>query len=162
MSVISKQEVTEIIYKASLFLDELRWSDWLELCDKKFYYSIQAYSPEINKNMIYLDGNFEQMKSMTEMLPKHNTDHSPLSRHTVVYTVDIDEKEETAQAVSSFAVYQTQLDGINSHVLAGESNLFMVGKYRDKFVINDNGPLFLERNTHLDTRRLDKGSHWPI
>jgi methanesulfonate monooxygenase subunit beta len=162
MSVISKQEVTDIIYKASLYLDECRWSDWLDLCDGNFHYSIQAFSPEINKNMIYLDGNFEQMKSMTEMLPKHNTDNSPLSRHTVVYTVDVNEKEKIAKAVSSFAVYQTQLDGINSHVLAGESNLFMVGKYRDKFSLNDDGPLFLERNTHLDTRRLDKGSHWPI
>jgi methanesulfonate monooxygenase small subunit len=80
----------------------------------------------------------------------------------VVYTVEIDEKEKIAKAVSSFAVYQTQLDGINSHVLAGESNLFMVGKYRDKFSLHDDGPFFLERNTHLDTRRLDKGSHWPI
>jgi len=99
---------------------------------------------------------------MTEMLPKHNSDHSPLARHTVVYTVDVDEAQAIASSVSSFAVYQTQLDGINSHVLAGESNIFLVGKYRDVFKIGAGKPLFLERVVQLDTRRLDKGSHWPI
>ena len=101
-------------------------------------------------------------KNITEMLPKHNTDRSPLSRHTVVYIIDVDLDKGTADSVSSLAVYQTQLDGINSHVLAGESNLFMVGKYRDKFILNNGKPKFIERITQLDTRRLDKGSHWPI
>ena len=154
--------ISKTIYKASLYLDEFKWDEWLELCDKDFYYSIQAFSPEIDKNMIYLDGTYDQMKSMTEMLPKHNTDRSPLSRHTVVYTIDVDHEKGTADSVSSLAVYQTQLDGINSHVLAGESNLFMVGKYRDKFILNNGKPKFIERITQLDTRRLDKGSHWPI
>ena len=72
--------ISKTIYKASLYLDEFRWDEWLELCDEDFYYSIQAFSPEIDKNMIYLDGTFDQMKSITEMLPKHNTDRSPLSR----------------------------------------------------------------------------------
>ncbi len=71
-----RQDVTETIYKASIFLDECNWLDWLNLCDKDFYYSIKAYSPEINKDMIYLDGDFEHMSSLTDMLPKHNTDHS--------------------------------------------------------------------------------------
>ncbi len=157
-----KQDVTETIYKASIFLDECNWMGWLNLCDKDFYYSIKAYSPEINKDMIYLDGDFEHMSSLTDMLPKHNTDHSPLMRHTVVYTVEVDKKNKSAETISSFALYQTQLDGINSHVLAGETNLFMVGKYKDKFCLNDKSPLFVERTVQLDTRRLDKGSHWPI
>ena len=61
--------ISKTIYKASLYLDEFKWDDWLDLCDKNFYYSIQAFSPEIDKNMIYLDGTFDQMKSITEMLP---------------------------------------------------------------------------------------------
>ena len=99
--------------------------------------------------MIYLDGNFEQMSSLTDMLPKHNTDHSPLMRHTVVYTVDIDKKNESAETISSFALYQTQLDGINSHVLAGETNLFMVGKYKDKFSLNDKSLYSLKERYNL-------------
>ena len=36
--------ISKTIYKASLYLDEFRWDEWLELCDKDFYYSIQALS----------------------------------------------------------------------------------------------------------------------
>ena len=39
--------ISKTIYKASLYLDEFRWDEWLALCDKDFYYSIQAFSPEI-------------------------------------------------------------------------------------------------------------------
>ena len=156
------EDIKNTIYRASLYLDESRWPEWLDLCHEDFYYAIRAFSPEINYNMTYLDGHRHDLASMTEMLPKHNSDHSPLARHTVVYTVDVDEAQATASSVSSFAVYQTQLDGINSHVLAGESNIFLVGKYRDVFKIGSGKPLFLERVVQLDTRRLDKGSHWPI
>ena len=156
------EEIKNTIYRASLYLDESRWADWLALCHEDFYYAIRAFSPEINYDMTYLDGHRADLVSMTEMLPKHNSDHSPLARHTVVYTVDVDDIQGTASCISSFAVYQTQLDGINSHVLAGESNIFLVGKYRDIFRIGTGLPLFLERVVQLDTRRLDKGTHWPI
>jgi methanesulfonate monooxygenase small subunit len=54
------------------------------------------------------------------------------------------------------------LDGINSHIDSGESQLFLIGRYYDRFTIGENGPRFLQRNVALDTRRLDKGSHYPI
>ena len=154
--------VRSTIYEASLALDECRWSDWLDLCDDDFYYAIKAFSPEIHYDMLYLDGSREEMVSMCDLLPKHNTDHSPLSRHTVVYRVAMDEDGTSASAVSSFAVYRTILDGMASHVEAGSSNLFLVGKYHDRFRIENGGAKFVERIVRLDTRRLDKGSHWPI
>ena len=156
------ERVRGTIYQASLCLDEARWEDWLGLCHDEFYYAIRAFSPEINVDMTYLDGKRADMVTLTEMLPKHNSDNSPLARHTVVYTVDVDEAQQTASAVSSFTVMKTELDGINSHLLAGESNVFLVSKYRDQFRIESGEPLFSERIVQLDTRRLDKGSHWPI
>jgi methanesulfonate monooxygenase small subunit len=99
---------------------------------------------------------------MVKLLPKHNTDHSPLTRHTSVYTVDVDEKEHSAKAVSSVIVYQNMLDGINSHIDAGESRLFLVGKYLDTFRIKDDKAKFVSREVRIENRRLDKGSHWPI
>lgn len=158
----AQDAVRDTIYAAALALDEQKWDEWLALCDEDFYYAIESYSPEIRKNMIYLDGKRDALANMTEMLPKHNTDHSPLSRHTVVYEVGVDESSGTAQAVSAFTVHQTQLDGTNSHVDAGESRLFLVGKYYDKFRIDGDAVKFVERTVRLNTRRLDKGSHWPI
>ncbi len=162
MSTDTAAAIRDLIYKATLCLDDLDWQGWLDLCDEDFQYAIKAYSPEIRKDMCYLNGSREDLANMTEMLPKHNTDHSPLSRHTVVYEVGVDESSGTAQAVSAFTVHQTQLDGTNSHVDAGESRLFLVGKYYDKFRIDGDAVKFVERTVRLNTRRLDKGSHWPI
>lgn len=99
---------------------------------------------------------------MVRMLPKHNTDHSPLKRQTTVYTVDVAADGKTAQAVSSFLVYQNLLDGTNSHIDAGESRLFCVGRYIDTLAVDGPKPRFLSREVRLENRRLDKGTHWPI
>lgn len=154
--------VRSTIYKATLALDDNRWLDWLELCDPEFHYAITSFSPEINKDMIYLQGTFKEMDSLVRMLPKHNTDHSPLHRHTSVYTIDVAEDGKTAEAVSSVVIYQNMLDGVNSHIDSGESRLFLVGKYIDKFAIEDGKARFKKREVRLDNRRLDKGSHYPL
>jgi len=154
--------VRSTIYRATMLLDDQKWEDWLDLCDDGFHYAIRSFSPEINHDMIYLQGSRKDLSTMTKLLPKHNTDHSPLRRHTSVYTVDLSEDGKTAKAVSSFVVYQNLLDGINSHIDAGESRLFLVGKYHDEFKIEDGKARFIRRDVRLDNRRLDKGSHWPI
>ena len=97
-----------------------------------------------------------------DMLPKPNTAHSPLHRHTSVYSIDISDDGKSAAAVSSVTIYQNMLDGINSHLDSGESRLFVIGKYVDQFTIVNGVPKFTNRETKLDNRRLDKGSHWPL
>ena len=154
--------VRDTIYRATLLLDDQKWEDWLGLCDEAFHYAIKSFSPEINRDMIYLQGGRKDLATMTKLLPKHNTDHSPLRRHTTVYTVDVADDGKTASAVSSFVVYQNLLDGVNSHIDAGESRLFLVGRYIDTLKLEDDQVRFIKREVRLDNRRLDKGTHWPI
>jgi methanesulfonate monooxygenase subunit beta len=154
--------VRDTIYRATLLLDDQKWDQWLELCDDSFHYAIKSFSPEINRDMTYLQGSRKELATMVRLLPKHNTDHSPLKRHTTVYTVDIADDAKTASAVSSFLVYQNMLDGVNSHVDAGESRLFLVGRYLDSFKLEDGKVRFIQREVRIENRRLDKGSHWPI
>jgi methanesulfonate monooxygenase small subunit len=151
--------VTDTIYRSCLYLDEGNWEEFLKLCDDSMLYSIKAYSVEIRKEMIYLSHNKKELGSLTEMLPKLNSDHSPLRRHASVYTVEISDDKKTATAVTSLAVYLNMHDGINSHIDSGETRLFLVGKYLDKFKINGESPLLIDREVRLDTRRLDKGTH---
>jgi len=156
------EAVRSAVYRACVLLDDEKWTDWLHLCDQeKFEYEIGAWSPEIRKDMIYFSGDWDHLKKMTDMLDKHNTDHSPLRRHATVYTID-DNGDGTYKVVSALAVYQNLLDGINSHIDAGESHLFLIGRYIDTVKIEDGKAVFLKRKVDLDTRRLDKGSHWPI
>lgn len=154
--------VRDTIYRSTVLLDRQDWDGWLAHCDDNFNYAIRAWSPEINKDLTYLALDRNGLASMVKLLPKHNTDHSPLTRHTSVYTVDVDNGAHSAKAISSVIVYQTLLDGINSHIDAGESRLFLVGKYNDTFKIEDDKAIFLSREVRIENRRLDKGSHWPI
>ena len=151
--------VTDVVYRSCLHLDNGDWGAFLDLCDDKMLYSIKAYSVEIRRDMEYLSHNKKELISLTEMLPKLNSDHSPLRRHASVYTVDIDEEGKMASAVTSLAVYQNMFDGIDSHIDSGETRLFLVGKYLDKFKISGEKVCLTEREVRLDTRRLDKGTH---
>lgn len=156
------ESVKSTIYKTCLLLDDFKFKDWLELCDGDFTYAIVAYSPEIRRDMTYFSGNRQELAGMVELLPKHNTDHSPLKRHATVYSVEVDESGKTAEAITSVLIYQNMLDGINSHIDSGENRLFVVGRYLDTFRLNGGAPKFVRRQVRLETRRLDKGSHWPL
>ena len=151
--------VTDIVYRSCLYLDDGNWEEFLNLCDESMLYCIKAYSVEIRRDMEYLSHNKKELGSLTEMLPKLNSDHSPLRRHASVYTVDVSADGETATAVTSLAVYLNMHDGINSHIDSGETRLFLVGKYLDKFKISGENAILIEREVRLDTRRLDKGTH---
>ena len=156
------EAVKDTIYRSCLLLDEEKWNDFLSLCDQDFKYAIKAYSPEISRDMTYFSGNHAELRTMCEMLPKHNTDHSALKRHAVVYAVDVEENGEDASSVTSVVVYQNMFDGINSHIDAGENHLFLIGKYRDKFKVDQQTATFVEREVWLDTRSLSKGTHFIV
>jgi methanesulfonate monooxygenase subunit beta len=160
--VDASARVRDTIYQATILLDNQRWDDWLALCDERFEYAIKSWSPEISYDVTYLQLDRAGLANLIRLLPKHNTDHSVLTRHTSVYTIDVADDARSAKAVSSVVVYQNMLDGINSHIDAGESRLFLVGKYLDTFNIGNGKPSFLTREVRLENRRLDKGSHWPI
>lgn len=158
----AQQLVRDAIYRATTLLDAQEWHAWLELCDEGFLYDIKAWSPEINRDMTYLHAAKSDLRNLIDLLPKHNTDHSPLTRHTSVYSVEISEDGTTATAVSAFVIFQHLLDGTNSHIDSGSSQLFLVGKYLDTLRIENGTARFLTREVRLDNRRLDKGSHWPL
>lgn len=156
------ETVRDTIYQATMLLDNQKWDDWLALCDDDFQYSITSFSPEINYDMTYLSASKRDLIHLIDLLPKHNTDHSPLHRHTSVYSISPSEDGKTATAISSVLIYQNMLDGTNSHIDAGESRLFVIGRYLDTLKMEDGKGLFLKRELRLDNRRLDKGSHWPL
>lgn len=156
------EAIKDSIYRGCLLLDDENWEGFLELCDDAFRYEIKAFSPEINYDMTYFEGTKEEISVMLGMLPKHNTDHSPLKRHASVYTIDIENDGDLASVVTSLVVYQNLYDGNDSHIESGVNNLFLIGKYIDKFKIEGSVAKFLEREVRLDTRRLDKGTHYII
>lgn len=138
-----------------MLLDDKKFSAYLDLCDPAYVYKITAYSPEIRKDMIWLEHDKAGMQGLFTNLPKHNSDQSPLTRHVTVYTVKEDAAARQAEVVSALQVFRTTLDG-------GATELFAVGKLHDKISLADAGPKLLSREVRLQTRMLGFGYHIPL
>jgi methanesulfonate monooxygenase subunit beta len=147
--------VEELVYSTALRLDALDFAGYMELCDQRFHYLITAYSPEIRKQMTWLEQDRAGMQLLLNNLPKHNSDHSLLSRHMNVYAVGFSADGKEASVVSTLQVYQTRLDG-------GATELFAIGTVHDKVALTDAGARLLDRHIKLDTRMLGIGFHIPF
>jgi methanesulfonate monooxygenase small subunit len=136
-------------------LDDKKFNDYLDLCDPAYHYAITAYSPEIRKEMTWLEHDKAGMQGLFANLPKHNSDQSPLTRHVSLYTVKASDDGSEAQAISALQVFRTTLDG-------GTTELFAVGKIHDRITLAGATPKLLSRNVRLDTRMLGFGYHIPF
>jgi methanesulfonate monooxygenase small subunit len=156
-TVAARLAVEETIYRSSLLLDGNDFEGFLALCAPEFRYTIETYSPEIRRPMIWLDQTRTELEALFRTLPRHNSDHAPLSRHVTVYTVTQEGQgaEGEAQAVSALQVFRTALDG-------GATALFAVGRIYDVLTLNAEGARLLRRTIKLETRLLGIGSHIPF
>ena len=136
-------------------LDAKDFNAYLALCDANYHYAITAYSPEIRKDMTWLEHDKAGMQLLFGNLPKHNSDQSPLSRHVTVYTITPVDDAKEARVVSALQVFRTSLDG-------GATELFAVGKLLDTVSLADGEPKLLDRNVKLQTRMLGFGYHIPL
>lgn len=153
--MLDRSLVEELIYRSCLLLDEKDFTGFLDLCDERFRYTITTHSPEIRRDMTWLDHDKSGMTTLLNQLPRHNSDHSPLTRHATVYTVRFDASQRRSEVVSALQVFKTALDG-------GTSELFAVGKYLDTVKFSDGNLLLLRRVVKLDTRMLGIGYHIPL
>jgi methanesulfonate monooxygenase small subunit len=150
-----RHAIEELVYRSCMALDERDFKGFLDLCDDGFRYTVTAYSPEIRKDMVWLDHDKAGIDTLFKNLPRHNSDHSPITRHATVYTVRVDEASREAQAVSALQVFRTQLDG-------GATELFAVGRFHDTIRLGGAAPKLLKRVVRMETRLLGYGYHIPF
>lgn len=150
-----REQVESLVYRSCMALDKADFDEYLSLCDDGYHYKITAYSPEIRKDMTWLEHDKGGMSQLFKQLPRHNSDSSPLSRHATIYTVEFNDKNDEADVVSALQVFKTALDG-------GATELYAVGKMYDKVKLNGNGATLVSRNIKLDTRQLGIGHHVPF
>lgn len=150
-----KPAFQELVYRAALALDAHDYTAFLALCAPEFRYTISAYSPEIRRDMTWLDHDKPGLENIFTTLPRHNSDRAPLSRHVTVYTVDLSPGGEEATIVTALQVFQTRLDG-------GSTALFAIGKIHDRARLISGQALLTNRRIQLDTRQLGIGTHIPL
>ena len=153
--MLDRTLVEELIYRSCLLLDEKDFKGYLDLCDEEYRYTIATHSPELRRDMIWLDHDKKGMTTLLTQLPRHNSDHSPLTRHATVYTVTYDTAGQQGDVVSALQVFKTALEG-------GTTELFAVGKYLDTVKFDGGKLLLLRRVVKLDTRMLGIGYHIPF
>lgn len=148
-----RQAIEELIYRSCLALDARDYKAFLGMCEDDFRYTIATYSPEIRRDMVWLDHDRKGMETLFGNLPKHNSDHSPLTRHATVYTVEVD--SGVANVVSALQVFRTLLDG-------GATELFAVGRFHDTVKLDGAAAKLARRLVKLETRLLGYGYHVPL
>ena len=148
-----RKEIEELVYRSCLALDERDFKGFLELCDPAFRYKVTAYSPEIRKQMVWLDHDRAGMEALFTQLPRHNSDHSPLTRHATVYTVKVNGTQ--AEVVSALQVFRTSLDG-------GSTELYAVARLTDTVKLDGGSPKLASRVVRMETRQLGFGTHVPF
>jgi len=153
-----RSALEEVLYAGVLHLDQQRFDAWLELTTPEFHYRIVAYSPEIRRDMTWLEQDQKGVRGLFELLPKHHVDHAPWLRHAVLYRVD-EAGTDQVNTVTSLAVYRTAEDTGDSHISGGSSQLFVVGRYHDRFKLIGGRWLLDDRTVRLETRQLGLGSH---
>ena len=147
--------IQELVYRSCLALDASDYKGYLGLCHESFRYTVTAHSPEIRKDMVWLDHDKAEMQTLFNNLPRHNSDHSPLARHAIVYTVEPVAEGKSAAVVSALQVYKTTLDG-------GATELFAIGRYLDTVSLEGDVPRLLKRIVLLTTRQFGFGYHVPF
>lgn len=154
-NVAARTMVAELVYRSCMALDARDFPAFLNLCDPQFHYRIGAFSPEIRREMTWLEHDMAGMQLLFKNLPKHNSDKALLSRHATVYTSEFSEDGKEANVVSGLQVYRTTLDG-------GATELFAVGKMHDRIAISSEAATLLARHIKLDTRMFGIGFHIPF
>ena len=146
--------IEELVYRSCLALDAGDFKGYLDLCDDSFRYTVTAHSPEIRKDMVWLDHDKKEMQLLFSNLPRHNSDHSPLARHAHVYIVEVAADGKSAGVISALQIYKTTLDG-------GATELFAIGRYLDTVSLGSTLRL-AKRIVRLETRQFGFGYHVPF
>jgi methanesulfonate monooxygenase small subunit len=149
------RSLSDFLYRTCLSLDARNFKDWLDVCAEEFTYTIGAWSPEIRKDVVFLDLDLNGLTTLVKHLPRHNTDQSAFTRHMSVYIVEAQSQEGLYAITSSVAIYRTELDG-------GTTRLFALGRYYDKVRATPDGWRFVAREVRLETRNLGIGTHYPL
>lgn len=148
--------IRELVARTCLALEGNDYSGYLKLCDSEFQYRITAYSPEIRKDMVWLEKDKKGMKDLFDLLPKQNMDRTPLTRHFSIFTVERSAQDDRLKVTSALQLFRTETQG-------GDTSLVAVGKYIDEIRLNEDGSAVLvDREVRLDTRMLGKGYHVPF
>lgn len=148
----TEKQVERVVYLSCIALDAHDYDGYLSLFADELFYRVTTYSPDLRKDMVWLDHDRAEMKHLFKMLPQHVKLNGEFNRHAVVYRVE--QKDEIWESVASVMLTYTDLEG--------STRLMAVGRYHDMIVPGNSGFVIKGREVRLTTRDLSPGLHVPI
>ena len=146
--------VKELIYRSCMNLDDERFDDYLALCTDDYRYRVTAYSPELRKDMLWLEHGRDGLKALFDMLPEHVKPEGRFARHAQIYTMQPNGEADAVKVTSAVTVYFSDD--------RGHTRLFAVGRYSDVVDLSGDAPKLKSRELRLDTRALGTGTQIPL
>ena len=150
---ITDDDLRSLVHRSCLCLDDGDWDGYLGLCTEDFTYRIATYSPELRKDMVWLEQDRAGMTDLFGNLENHVTLQGRFLRQPNVALIERD-GDSTARVTTTFFVVYTNLDGV--------SEIFTAGRYNDAIDLSGDHALLQAREVRLDTRDLGGGTHFPI
>jgi len=151
MTILDDQ-IKELVNQSCLYIDDGDWTNYLSLFTTDFTYRILCYSPELRKDMVWMEQDRKGMTNLVNNLENHITRQGRFMHQ--VQIAAINRKQTFAETISPFLVVYTGLEGI--------TKIFAAGRYIDVIDTTSDKPLISNRKVVLDTRDLGSGSHFPI
>ena len=148
------EPIRSLVGRGCLALDDGDFNGYLDLCAPEFAYRIVVWSPELGKDMVWLDHDRDGLAGLFETLPDHLQRSGRFSRHASVYTVEEYSEAGPYSVVSSVVVHHTDL--------GGRTQTLAVGRYLDTVVCIDGAYRLSAREVALETRDLGIGLHVPL
>lgn len=149
-----RENVRELLSRVATSLDDEDFETFLSDCNDDFTYRVVAHSPELDRDMVWLDHDLDELKAMLKMVPQHVRMAGRLVRHLSTATIRA-AGEGCVVATARMLLVHTDLEGI--------SRLLAAGTCLDTVSIGDPSTLKLtQREIRLDTRDWSPGLHVPI
>lgn len=135
-------------------LDQERFEEWLDLFTEDARYEATTWSPELNRDQVWLRLNKAELASLVRNVNNHIRDRATRSHLARLVELVPNGHSNRYNSTARFVLLRTDE--------AGETSVYLTGRYLD--VVQVEGDVFrlAARHVRLDTRLFAIGSHVPV
>jgi methanesulfonate monooxygenase subunit beta len=147
-----REQVRALVTRSAQLLDRGLYQDFVDLFSSDGTYVLAAKSDEVGTDMTWLEADRGELGALFREYPQHIRDNA--HRTHLVAADEIEISEDAGRALSTFAVFRTDL--------SGHSTLYAVGHYEDDVVVEDGRWKLKRRKARLVTRQFSTPTPMPL
>lgn len=152
-SAAEHESIRALLARSGRLLDAGDYPGFIELFQADATYTLEADGPEIGKTMRWLDLSRDELARLLAEEPQHVHDLAERTHMVATDAIDV-ATDDTATAVSTFAVFRTSGMGVTS--------VYAVGSYDDRLSRTGRGWLIASRRVMVKTRMFQTPTPLPL